>query len=61
MRRRDDQTPAEGQMIAGFAVAGAILFAGTLLVGFSAREFDRPTPPPAVIAPAEIESANSSG
>ena len=60
MRRRDDQAPPEG-LIAGFAVAGVILFAGTLLVGFSARDFDRQTPPPAVVTPSEIKSASSAG
>jgi hypothetical protein len=59
MSRRDDQAPPDG-LIAGFAVAGVILFAGTLLVGFSARDLDRKTPP-AVVAPLEPGSANSSG
>jgi hypothetical protein len=59
MRRRDDQAPPEG-LIAGFAVAGVILFAGTLLVGFSARDFDRQAPPPAVVTPV-TQSASSSG
>lgn len=60
MRRRDDQAPPE-RLIAGFAVAGVILFAGTLLVGFSARDLDRKTPPPAMVTPSETESVSASG
>jgi len=59
MRRRDEQAPPE-RLIAGFAVAGVILFAGTLLVGFSARDFDR-KPPPAVVTPSTTEPASASG
>ncbi len=56
MRRHDDRA-SERQMIAGFAAAGVILFAGTLLVGFSARDLDRKTPPPALVGPSVTASA----
>lgn len=59
--RQHDQNVPERRLIAGFAVAGVVLFAGTLLVGFSAREFDRETRQPAVSAPSEIAAASTAG
>jgi hypothetical protein len=60
MRRRDDRAP-ERRLIAGFTAAGVILFAGTLLVGFSARDIDRKASPPALVEPSVIATANATG
>lgn len=59
MRRYDDRT-GERRLIAGFSAAGLLLFAGTLLVGFSARDIDR-TPPAPVVGPSVSASANAAG
>jgi hypothetical protein len=60
MRRRDDRAP-ERRLIAGFAAAGVILFAGTLLVGFSARDIDRNASPPVMMGPSTTAAANVTG
>lgn len=59
--RQHDQNVPERRLIAGFAVAGVVLFAGTLLVGFSAREIDRQARQPTVSTPSEIVAANTAG
>jgi hypothetical protein len=61
MRRRDDRKP-ERRLIAAFAGAGVLLFAGTLFVGFAARDIDRKEPPsPVHVSPSAPNSANASG
>jgi hypothetical protein len=60
MRRSDEQMP-ERRLIAGFAAAGVVLFAGTLLVGFSTRDIDRRSPPSLLTAPLAVASASTSG
>jgi len=60
MRRRDDRGP-ERRLIAAFTAAGVILFAGTLLVGFSARDIERKASPPTLVAPSMTASASTAG
>lgn len=60
MRRRDDRAP-ERKLIAGFTAAGIILFAGTLLVGFSARDIDREASPPVISGPSTTAVAEAAG
>ncbi|MEO8650743.1 MAG: hypothetical protein ABI391_00485 [Hyphomicrobiaceae bacterium] len=60
MRRRDDQVP-ERKLIAGFAAAGVILFTGTLLVGFTARDLDRKAPAPVVAVPSDTAHEDTAG
>ena len=60
MKRRDDRG-SERKLVAAFTAAGVILFAGTLLVGFSMRDVERDTRPPVLVAPSAAWSANISG
>ena len=60
MRRRDERG-SERKLIAVFSAAGFVLFAGTLLVGFSLRDVERQTRPPVHVAPSAAWSANISG
>lgn len=60
MRRRDDRAP-ERRLIAGFTGAGIILFAGTLLVGFSARDIERNASPSVIVGPSTTAVADAAG
>jgi hypothetical protein len=60
MRRCDDRA-SERRLITGFAAAGAVLFAGTLFVGFSVRDLDRKASSPLLLAPSVTASVGTTG
>lgn len=57
MRRQDDDAAAERKLLIGFAAAGMLLFAGTLMVGFSERDLRHHVSPPAISVTATADSA----
>lgn len=56
MRQHDEAVP-ERKLIMGFAVAGIVLFAGTLVMGFSERDLHRVSPPAVMGVTASADTA----
>jgi hypothetical protein len=56
MTRYEAPVP-ERKLIMGFAAAGIVLFAGTLVIGFSERDIHRVSPPAVMGVTASVDTA----